>query len=88
MSFSLQAPLLLPLFSLLPSPGTWFGRILSIALFTSLDLFSAGALYEIASSGAAAVSRLYKSPRSDRTWQPISVAAVYGHYNPDSDHSR
>lgn len=71
-----QAPLLLPLFSLLPTPSAWFGRILSVTLFASLDFCSADALFSIASSGAAPVSSVYRSPRKERAWQPVSVAAV------------
>ncbi|KAK5126552.1 hypothetical protein LTR85_009486 [Meristemomyces frigidus] len=72
-----QAPLLLPLFSLLPSSSTWIGRLASILLFTGLDLLTADCLYQIAESSAAHTSRLFSSPRKDRTWHPISVAAVY-----------
>lgn len=72
-----QAPLLLPLFSLLPSPATWAGRIASVLLYTALDTLSADCLYDIAKSGAAAVSSVYRSPRADRSWQPESVIAVY-----------
>ncbi|KAK4545562.1 hypothetical protein LTR36_002912 [Oleoguttula mirabilis] len=72
-----QAPLLLPLFSLLPSSLTWVGRFASILLYTGLDLLTADCLYQIAESGAAHTSRLFSSPRKDRTWKPISVAAVY-----------
>lgn len=71
-----QAPLLLPLFSLLPSSATWSGRLLSVSLFTVLDMLSADALYGIAASGAASASRLFKSPRASRAWQPASVTAV------------
>ncbi|KAK4507630.1 hypothetical protein PRZ48_001365 [Zasmidium cellare] len=72
-----QAPLLLPLFSLLPSPATWAGRIASILLYTALDVLSADCLYDIAKSGAAAISSLYRSPRADRSWKPESIIAVY-----------
>lgn len=71
----------LPLFSLLPSPSTWIGRTLSILLYTALDVLSADCIYDIASSGAAAVSSTYISPRASRLWKPASVAAVYL-YNP------
>lgn len=71
-----QAPLLLPLFSLLPSASTWIGRLISIVLYTGLDVLTANCLYGISESGAAYTSRLYSSPRKDRSWQPISVAAV------------
>ncbi|KAF7189678.1 Phosphatidylinositol glycan anchor biosynthesis class U protein [Pseudocercospora fuligena] len=72
-----QAPLFLPLFSLLPSPATALGRIISVALYTALDILSAACLFEIAQSGAAAASLLYTSPRRTRAWRPASVAAVY-----------
>lgn len=72
-----QAPLLLPLFSLLPSPTTWFGRLLSVALFTGIDVLIADCLSRIAATGASYTSRLHISPRQSRAWQPVSVAAVY-----------
>ncbi|EMC94890.1 hypothetical protein BAUCODRAFT_73965 [Baudoinia panamericana UAMH 10762] len=72
-----QAPLLLPLFSLLPSPAFASGTLLSVLLYTGLDLLVAECLYYIAQSGAAYISRRYRSPRHDRTWTPASVAAIY-----------
>ncbi|KAK4555146.1 hypothetical protein LTR86_007912 [Recurvomyces mirabilis] len=72
-----QAPLLLSLFSLLPNPSSWIGRLISILLYTGLDLLSADCLYSIADSGAGYKTRLFTSPRSDRVWKPISVAAAY-----------
>jgi phosphatidylinositol glycan class U len=72
-----QAPLFLPLFSLLPSPATLFGRLISIVLYTALDLLSANCLYGITASGAAVASSVYTSPRRNEGWNPISVAAVY-----------
>lgn len=72
-----QAPLFLPLFSLLPSPATFFGRLISIILYTALDILSANCLYEIAASGIAAASSVYTSPRRNEGWKPVSVAAVY-----------
>jgi len=72
-----QAPLFLPLFSLLPSPATFFGRLISIILYTALDILSADCLYEIAASGVAAASSVYTSPRQGENWKPVSVAAVY-----------
>ena len=71
-----QAPLLIPPFSLLPSSSTWIGRIISVLLYTALDLLCADCLFGIAASGAAQVSRLYVSPRKERAWKSISVAAV------------
>lgn len=72
-----QAPLFLPLFSLLPSPSLWTGRLASILLYTLLDILSASCLFDIAQSGVAAVSSSYTSPRSSRTWNPASVTAIY-----------
>jgi hypothetical protein len=72
-----QAPLFLPLFSLLPSPATFFGRLISIILYTALDILSADCLYEIATSGVAVASSVYTSPRQGESWKPVSVAAVY-----------
>ncbi|KAH9843258.1 Phosphatidylinositol glycan anchor biosynthesis class U protein [Teratosphaeria destructans] len=72
-----QAPLLLPLFSFSPSPSTWIGRLISVLLYTGLDILAANSLHSIVESGASFCSRLYISPRKDRAWKPISVAAVY-----------
>lgn len=69
--------MLLPLFSLLPSPATFLGRLISIILYTALDILSADCLYEIAASGVAVASSLYTSPRRGESWKPVSVAAVY-----------
>ncbi|KAI7097670.1 hypothetical protein KC324_g21297, partial [Hortaea werneckii] len=33
-----QAPLLLPIFSLLPASSTWLGRLVSVLLYTGLDV--------------------------------------------------
>jgi len=72
-----KAPLFLPLFSLLPSPATTFGRLMSVILYITLDILSADCLYEIAASGVAVVSSVYTSPRRGDGWKPASVAAVY-----------
>jgi phosphatidylinositol glycan class U len=72
-----QAPLFLPLFSLLPSPATFLGRLISIILYTALDILSADCIYEIAASGVAVASSAYTSPRRGESWKPVSVAAVY-----------
>ncbi|KAF2483893.1 GPI transamidase subunit PIG-U [Neohortaea acidophila] len=72
-----QAPLFLPLFSLLPSPQESIGRLISVLLYTALDLFSAELLCQIADSGAATQSTSYTSPRRQRTWRSISVVAIY-----------
>ncbi|KAK5109094.1 hypothetical protein LTR62_007551 [Meristemomyces frigidus] len=72
-----QAPLFLSLFSLMPDPSFWIGRLVSILLYTGLDVLSADCLYSIAESGAAHTTRSFQSPRKARTWKPLSVAAIY-----------
>lgn len=69
-----QAPLLLPLFSLLPDLKTW--PIFSYILYIVVDLLSADALSRIANSGEAATSKLFTSPRRDRKWGGVAVAAA------------
>ncbi|KAI1774556.1 PIG-U-domain-containing protein [Hypoxylon cercidicola] len=70
-----QAPLLLPLFSLLPDPSTY--PIFIYLLYTIIDLLSANALYKIAESGEASVSRLFTSARKERRWSGYIVAALF-----------
>lgn len=70
-----QAPLLLPLFSLLPDPATY--PIFTGLLYILVDLVSADALYQIAESGEAGASRLFKSPRRERKWSGYVVAAMF-----------
>ncbi|CAK4032806.1 Phosphatidylinositol glycan anchor biosynthesis class U [Lecanosticta acicola] len=72
-----QAPLLLPLFSFLPSPTTVLGKIAGILLYTGVDLASADCIFDIASSSVAVASSLYVSPRAARAWKPASPAAAY-----------
>ncbi|XDG08571.1 hypothetical protein ABKA04_008186 [Annulohypoxylon sp. FPYF3050] len=69
-----QAPLLLPLFSLLPDPATY--PIFAYILYIIVDLLSADALYKIAESGEAGASRLFTSARKDRKWSGYIVAAI------------
>lgn len=59
-----QAPLLLPLFSMLPNVKAW--PIFTALLYIAVDLLSADALIRIAESGEASQSRLFTSPRKDR----------------------
>ncbi|MCJ1224748.1 hypothetical protein MMC12_001393 [Toensbergia leucococca] len=66
-----QAPLLLPLFALLPSP--FFTNLLYIAL----DILSANALMQIASSGEAQSTPLYTSPRHAFKYDSIYIGAAY-----------
>ncbi|KAK8008527.1 hypothetical protein PG991_011078 [Apiospora marii] len=70
-----QAPLLLPLFSLLPDPSTY--PIFAYILYTLVDLLSANALYKIAESGEGGASRLYSSPRKEKRWSGYVVAALF-----------
>ena len=70
-----QAPLLLPLFALLPSSSTY--PAFTDLLYILVDLLSANALMEIADSGEAGSSRLYTSPRKDKKWSNFAIAAAY-----------
>lgn len=70
-----QAPLLLPLFSLLPSFASW--PVFTYLLYIAVDLLSAGALITIAGSGEAGTSALFTSPRKDKRWSGTVVAALY-----------
>ncbi|KAK3329092.1 GPI transamidase subunit PIG-U [Apodospora peruviana] len=70
-----QAPLFLPLFSLLPSFATL--PIFTFILYIAVDLLSANALFKIANSGEAGSSALFTSPRRDKRWSGPVVAAVF-----------
>ncbi|KAL4869306.1 hypothetical protein BDV12DRAFT_168285 [Aspergillus spectabilis] len=70
-----QAPLLLPIFSLLPNSQEY---PLPTALFYSLvDLLNANALVTISDSAQAVASRLYSSPRKQIKWDGAVVAAWF-----------
>ncbi|OAQ79306.1 GPI transamidase subunit PIG-U [Purpureocillium lilacinum] len=69
-----QAPLLLPLFSLLPDVKAW--PIFTSLLYIAVDLLSADALARIADSGEAGQSRLFTSPRRAKRASGLLVAAV------------
>jgi phosphatidylinositol glycan class U len=71
-----QAPLLLPLFSLLPNSSYY--PIATNVVFIVVDLLSAYALAQVAQSGAASVSRLFSSSRKDLRWSSTAIAAGYG----------
>lgn len=68
-----QAPLLLPLFSLMPNPTSH--PFAANLLFTAIDLLSANALMKIADTGASVSSRLFTSPRKDLRWSNIAIGA-------------
>ncbi|KAI1422612.1 GPI transamidase subunit PIG-U [Xylaria sp. FL1777] len=70
-----QAPLLLPLFSLLPDASTY--PFFTYLLYILVDIASADALYTIAESGEAAASRLFTSARKERRWSGYVVAAIF-----------
>ncbi|KAF2632759.1 PIG-U-domain-containing protein [Macroventuria anomochaeta] len=74
-----QAPLLLPLFSLLPNPS--HHPFATNLVFVVVDLLSAYALAQVAQSGTAAVSRLFSSSRRDLRWSSAAIAAGFL-YNP------
>ncbi|OJD19926.1 hypothetical protein AJ78_00120 [Emergomyces pasteurianus Ep9510] len=70
-----QAPILLPLFSLLPEPASH--PLLTGLLFIVLDLLNAAALISISNSAESVVSRLYTSSRKDIRWDGVAIAAGY-----------
>ncbi|PHH83978.1 hypothetical protein CDD83_2689 [Cordyceps sp. RAO-2017] len=70
-----QAPLLLPLFSLLPDVKHW--PIFTSLLYIAVDLLCADALASIADSGEAGQSRLFASPRRARRASGLLVAAAF-----------
>ncbi|KAJ8113681.1 hypothetical protein ONZ43_g5102 [Nemania bipapillata] len=70
-----QAPLLLPLFSLLPDPSTY--PFFTYLLYILVDIASAHALYKIAESGEAAASKLFTSSRKNRKWGGYMVSAIF-----------
>jgi phosphatidylinositol glycan class U len=69
-----QAPLLLPLFSLLPDAKSW--PIFTSILYILVDLLTADALMKIAESGEAVQSKLFSSPRKERRTSSMAVAAA------------
>ncbi|KAF3764586.1 hypothetical protein M406DRAFT_62278 [Cryphonectria parasitica EP155] len=70
-----QAPLLLPLFSLLPSFASL--PVFTYFLYIAVDLWSADALMTIANSGESGCSALFTSPRKDKRWSGFMVAALF-----------
>jgi phosphatidylinositol glycan class U len=68
-----QAPLLLPLFSLLPDVKQW--PIFTALLYILVDLVSADALVKLAESGEAGNSKLFTSPRRNKKVSELVVAA-------------
>ncbi|KAL2131882.1 hypothetical protein VTI74DRAFT_4467 [Chaetomium olivicolor] len=70
-----QAPLFLPLFSLLPSFSSL--PIFTYLLYIGVDLLSANALWRIADSGEAGSSALFTSPRREKRWSGYVIAALF-----------
>jgi phosphatidylinositol glycan class U len=69
-----QAPLFLPLFSILPSFSSF--PIFTYLLYIAVDLLSANALIRIAESGEAGSSALFTSPRREKRWSGFVIAAM------------
>ncbi|KAM0329402.1 hypothetical protein ACHAQA_004709 [Verticillium albo-atrum] len=70
-----QAPLFLPLFSLLPDIQAY--PLFAALLYILVDLLSADALARIADSGEAGASKRFTSPRRATRWNGFAVAAAY-----------
>ncbi|KAF2202501.1 PIG-U-domain-containing protein [Delitschia confertaspora ATCC 74209] len=70
-----QAPLLLPLFSLLPNPA--YHPFATNVLYTIVDLLGANALMQIAETGQTVSSRLFTSPRKDLRWSSLAIGASF-----------
>ena len=68
-----QAPLLQPLFALVPH--SLFSPVTAL-FYILLDLLCASALIRIAESGESGSSRLFTSPRKDMKWDTTVVAAA------------
>ncbi|KAK4191897.1 phosphatidylinositol glycan anchor biosynthesis class U protein [Podospora australis] len=70
-----QAPLFLPLFSLLPNALSY--PIFTYLLYIAVDLLSASALWKIADSGEAGSSAQFTSPRREKRWSGFVIAAAF-----------
>lgn len=69
-----QAPLLLPVLSLLPSFASW--PVFTYLLYIAVDLLNANSLIIIADSGEAGSTLRFTSPRRDKRWSGFVVAAL------------
>lgn len=67
-----QAPLLLPVFSMLPDARAW--PIFTTLLYTLVDLCTAHALAQIADSGESGQSKHFTSPRKGNRASGLMVA--------------
>ncbi|KAH3972414.1 hypothetical protein HBI25_009600 [Parastagonospora nodorum] len=70
-----QAPLLLPLFALLPSPTDY--PIATDVLYIVVDLLSAYAIGQIANSGQSVATRLFTSSRKNLRWSSLAITAGF-----------
>lgn len=70
-----QAPLLLPLFSLLPNPSHY--PFATNLIYIAVDILGGIALVQIADSGQSVVTRLFKSSRKDLRWSSSAIAAGF-----------
>jgi GPI-anchor transamidase subunit U len=68
-----QAPLLLPLFSLLPDAQAY--PLPTNLLYVAVDLLAASALMKTADTGAAVSSYTFQSPRKDLRRSSITIGA-------------
>ena len=71
----LQAPLLLPIFSLFPPSGTIL--LSTPALYIALDVLNANALATVADSGQAVATRLFTSSRAGDRYPKRIISASY-----------
>ncbi|KAK7547556.1 GPI transamidase subunit PIG-U [Phyllosticta citricarpa] len=70
-----QAPLLLPLFSLLPDISKL--PLATNIVYIMVDLLCANALMQIAETGENVSPRQFTSPRKDLRWSSLAIAAGY-----------
>ncbi|KKZ63141.1 phosphatidylinositol glycan, class U [[Emmonsia] crescens] len=70
-----QAPILLPIFALLPQSASH--PLLTGLVYIFLDLLNAAALISISNSAESVASRLYASSRKHIRWDGVSIAAGY-----------
>ncbi|KAF9888767.1 hypothetical protein FE257_008343 [Aspergillus nanangensis] len=70
-----QAPILLPLFSLLPNAN--MSPLITAIFFSLVDLVNADALITIADSGQAVSGRFYTALRKHIRWDGLSIAAWF-----------
>jgi GPI-anchor transamidase subunit U len=71
-----QAPLLLPLFAMLPDTKVF--SLPTDVMYIALDLISAYSLVQLAESGVAMSTTLFTSPRKNVKYGTVAVAAGYG----------